>query len=104
MCIRDRLGSYGFIKGANTYIVGIMDKDKNDAFEFGYVFEKIILFATDLGIQTCWLGGTFNNENFKELAGLNENEFIPIITPVGYKKIRWIAELLAFSGLSLIHI
>jgi nitroreductase len=81
-----RLGTYGFIKGANTYIVGIMDKDKNDAFEFGYVFEKIILFATDLGIQTCWLGGTFNNENFQELAGLNENEFIPIITPVGYKK------------------
>ena len=81
-----KLGTYGFIQGANTYIIGIMDKDNNDAFEFGYVFEKIILFATDLGIQTCWLGGTFSKDNFQQFAGLNENEFIAIITPVGYKK------------------
>ncbi|NLK64736.1 MAG: nitroreductase [Tissierellia bacterium] len=81
-----RLGTYGFIQGANTYIVGIMDKNKNDAFEFGYVFERIILFATDLGIQTCWLGGTFSKDNFMQIVGLNENEFIAIISPVGYKK------------------
>ncbi|HBV68159.1 MAG TPA: nitroreductase [Clostridiales bacterium] len=81
-----KLGTYGFIQGANSYVIGIMDKDENYAFEFGYLFEKIVLFATDLGIQTCWLGGTFSRENFKEIAELNENEFIPIISPVGYKK------------------
>lgn len=81
-----RLGTYGFIVGANSYVVGIMDKSDNNALEFGYIFEKIILFATDLGLQTCWLGGTFSKENFQQIAGLNENEFIPIITPVGYKK------------------
>ena len=81
-----KLGTYGFIQGANTYVIGIMDRNNNDAFEFGYVFEKIILFATDLGIQTCWLGGTFSKDNFQQFAGLNENEFIAIITPVGYKK------------------
>jgi len=81
-----KLGTYGFIQGASTYIIGIMDKDDNNALEFGYVFEKIILFATDLGIQTCWLGGTFSKDNFAELADLNENEFIAIISPVGYKK------------------
>ncbi len=81
-----KLGTYGFIQGANTYIVGIMDKYNNDALEFGYVFEKIVLFATDLGIQTCWLGGTFSKDNFMPLAGLKENEFIAIISPVGYKK------------------
>ncbi len=63
-----------------------MDKDDNNALEFGYAFEKIIFFSTDLGIQTCWLGGTFNKENFQEMSGLNENEFIPIISPLGYKK------------------
>ena len=83
-----KLGTYGFIQGANTYIIGIMDKDNNDAFEFGYVFEKIILFATDLGIQTCWLGGTFSKDSFMQLAGLNVNEFIAIISPVGYKKVK----------------
>lgn len=81
-----KLGTYGFIQGANSYVVGIMDKDDNDAFEFGNVFEKIVLFATDMGIQTCWLGGTFSKENFKELSGLKDNEFIPIISPIGYKK------------------
>lgn len=50
-----KLGTYGFVQGANTYIIGIMDKDNNDALKFGCKFEKIILFATDLGIQTCWL-------------------------------------------------
>ena len=74
-----KLGTYGFIQGANSYIIGIIDKDDNDALEFGYVFEKIILFATDLGVQTCWLGGTFRSVNFRELAGLDENEFIAVI-------------------------
>lgn len=81
-----KLGTYGFISGANSYIIGIMDKGDSNALEFGYIFEKIILFATDLGIQTCWLGGTFSKENFQEISGLNENEFIPIISPLGYKK------------------
>ena len=53
-----------------------------------YVFEKIILFATDLGIQTCWLGGTFSKDSFMQLAGLNVNEFVAIISPVGYKKVK----------------
>lgn len=81
-----KLGTYGFISGDNSYVIGIMDKGDNNALEFGYAFEKIILFATDLGIQTCWLGGTFSKENFQEISGLNENEFIPIISPLGYKK------------------
>lgn len=81
-----KLGTYGFIQGANSYVVGIMNKDDNNALEFGYVFEKIILFATDLGLGTCWLGGTFSKENFQQIAGLNENEFISIISPLGYKK------------------
>ena len=55
-----KLGTYGIISGANSFIVGILDKEEKDALEFGYLFEKIVLFATDLGLQTCWLGGTFN--------------------------------------------
>ncbi|HZK34087.1 MAG TPA: nitroreductase family protein, partial [Bacillota bacterium] len=78
-----KLGTYGMIAGASSFIVGILDKDEKDAVEFGYLFEKIILFATDLGLGTCWLGGTFNRSNFQENSGLKENEFIPIVSPVG---------------------
>ena len=45
-----------------------------------------MLFATDLGLQTCWLGGTFNKGNFEQNMNLLSNEFIPIVSPVGTKK------------------
>lgn len=81
-----KLGTYGIISGANSFIVGILDKDEKDYLEFGYLFEKIVLFATDLGLGTCWLGGTFNKNSFKKNLNLEENEFIPIVSPVGMKK------------------
>jgi len=82
----NKLGTYGFISGARSFIVGILDKQEKDALEFGYLFEKIVLFATDLGLQTCWLGGTFNKSHFKQNTNLLENEFIPIVSPVGFKR------------------
>ena len=83
---RKKLGTYGVISGARSCIIGIMDKEERDALEFGYCFEKIILFATDLGLQTCWLGMTFNKNGFKMRADLLANEFIPIVSPVGIAK------------------
>lgn len=80
-----KLGTYGFIQGAKSFIVGILDKDANDAFGFGYNFEKIILYAVDLGIDVCWVGGTFNKGSFQQMSGAKENEYIPIIAPAGYK-------------------
>ena len=81
-----KLGTYGIISGANSFIVGILDKDEKDSLEFGYLFEKIVLFATDLDLGTCWLGGTFKKDNFENNIQLVENEFIPIVSPVGNKK------------------
>ena len=83
-----KLGTYGFIKGASCFIVGILDKNEKDALQFGYLFEKIILFATDLGFQTCWLGGTFNKSDFEKSLSLNNGELIPIVSPVGIGKDR----------------
>jgi len=82
----EKLGTYGMISGANSFIIGIVDKDQQNPLEFGYLFEKIVLFATDLGLQTCWLGGTFNRDDFEQKTSLSENEFIPIVSPVGFKK------------------
>ncbi|WP_326908018.1 nitroreductase family protein [Sedimentibacter sp. MB31-C6] len=66
--------------------MGIINNDNQDVVAFGYLFEKIILFATDLGIQTCWLGGTFKREDFLLRINLQDNEYITIVSPVGYKK------------------
>ncbi len=81
-----KLGTYGIIAGANSFVIGIIDKNEKDALRFGYLFEKIVLFATDLGLQTCWLGGTFNKNDFNKSIDIRENESIAIVSPVGTKK------------------
>jgi hypothetical protein len=81
-----KLGTYGMIAGAVNFIIGICDKDESNSMEFGYLFEKIILFATDINLQTCWLGGTFNRNEFTQKCHLQDNEYIAIVSPVGIKK------------------
>ena len=46
--------------------------------------EKIILYATEIGIGTCWLGGTFRRSRFAERAGIVENMEIPSVAAIGY--------------------
>lgn len=82
----EKLGTYGIISGAERYIIGVMDKNDRDDVEFGYLFEKIVLCATGLGLGTCWLGGTYKRSDFEQAAKLQENEHIPIVSPVGIKK------------------
>lgn len=81
-----KLGTYGMITGAHSFIIGLIDKEEKDFLRFGYSFEKIILFATDLGLGTCWLGGTFDRDGFNKQIDIKENESIAIVTPIGYKK------------------
>ena len=83
-----KLGTYGMIAGATNFIIGICDKSEQSHVDFGYLFEKIILFVTDLDLQTCWLGGTFNRNEFTQKCNLKENEYIAIVCPVGVKKQR----------------
>ncbi|TCK92896.1 nitroreductase [Natranaerovirga hydrolytica] len=81
-----KIGTYGFIKNPQGYIVGVIENNEEALVEFGYVFEKLILFLTQIGIGTCWLGGTFNRNTFIEEVLLEEKEIIPCITPIGYEK------------------
>jgi len=40
--------------------------------------------ATNLGLGTCWLGGTFSSSRFAQKIDLQNNEDLPAVTPVGY--------------------
>lgn len=82
-------GTYGVIKGAKNYIVGIINSNSNSnqieiLMDFGYLLETIILYATSLNLGTCWLGGTFSRSDFSNLVKTKEGEYIPAITPIGY--------------------
>ncbi len=46
------LGTYGFIRGATAFIVGAIKHSEYNLEDFGYIMEKNILYATDLGIGT----------------------------------------------------
>ena len=85
---KQKLGTYGTIEGAQDFIVGAVESSKYDREHFGYVMESIILAATDFGLGTCWLGGTFNRSLFSAKIKKRENEIIPAITPIGYPAAR----------------
>ena len=77
------LGTYGFIRGATAFIAGAVKPAKMDMEDFGYSMEKAILFATDLGLGTCWLGGTFTRSSFARGIRLQNYESIPAVTATG---------------------
>lgn len=78
-------GTYGIIKGANTYIGAVVEKGYMALENLGYEMEELILYATSLGLGTCWMGGTFNKSNFAKAMEVKDNEIFTIISPVGYK-------------------
>ena len=84
----ERLGTYGVIKGAHIFLVGVLPKGAKEnmdaAFKFGWHFEQVILKATELGLGTCWLGGTFNPRTFARDINLQSDEQIVMVSPIGY--------------------
>ena len=80
--LRD-LGTYGFIKGATGFVVGAVTKADKDLEDFGYLMESIVLFATDLGLGTCWLGGSFTKSSFAERISVGRTESLPAVIAVG---------------------
>lgn len=82
--IDGQVGTYGVISGGSTYISGVLKNHNADLIQLGYLFEKIILFATSLDLGTCWLGGTFNKSDFMEKSRLSHGETFICASPIGY--------------------
>jgi nitroreductase len=89
-------GTYGFIKGASAYLALIYEEDDFAATAAAYMFEQVILFCTNLGLGTCWLGGSFSRNDFKKQIKPNADEILKIVSPVGYPsdKKRWLEKIL----------
>lgn len=80
----EKLGTYGVIKGASTFMgISVPDKDLAHV-AAGYEFENLILEATALGLGTVWLAATFNREGFASAMRVPKDELFPAISPVGY--------------------
>lgn len=98
------IGSYGKISGVQNCIAFIGDmRDPFVQEKTGYLGEAIILEATSLGLNTCWVGGFFNPNKVSQLIHLKENEKIIAITPVGYAIQQQDWQELLFSGFGINH-
>ncbi len=78
------LGTYGFIQGATGFILGAVKQGAKNLEDFGYLMERLVLLATDLGLGTCWLGGTFTKSSFARRMEMQAGEQMPAVTSVGY--------------------
>jgi len=81
---KQKLGTYGVIKGAKQYIGTTIEHDSMALVALGYELEIVILYLAYLNIGTCWLGGTFDRKGFASAMKVSENELFPAITPYGF--------------------
>lgn len=80
----EKLGTYGVIKGASTFLGVSIPDMKLAPLAAGYEFENLILYATHLGLGTVWLAATFNRDSFAAAMEIPKDELFPAISPVGY--------------------
>ncbi len=84
-----KLGTYGFIRGARYFIIGQVKHLPYANEDYAYLLEKIILYLTDVGLGTCWLGGTFKRSDISEILSSDQDMIIPAITPVGWPTVSF---------------
>jgi nitroreductase len=79
-----QFGTYGVIKNARLFVVGAIKGKANAMEDYGYCKELLILRAAELGLGTCWLGGTFSSSSFAMAINLQKGETLPTVSPIGY--------------------
>ena len=78
------LGTYGLIKHAAGFIIGATGPGEKNLENYGYALETIVLYATQLGLGTCWLGGNFTKASFASQIKATRDEIVPAVIAVGY--------------------
>lgn len=67
-----RLAHYGSFCNVRNYVILKGSKRADFDFACGYYGEKIVLYAQQLGLNTCWTALTFNKKKVKELVPAGE--------------------------------
>jgi hypothetical protein len=92
---RDELNgliSYGMIRNARGFIIGAAGYGEKNIEDFGYMMEKNVLMATDMGLGTCWMAASFNSSGFSMKINRREDEIVPAVCVIGYhveKRTAW---------------
>ena len=76
------LAHYGKFSGVNNYIALVGKRGHGLYEKCGYYGEKIVLFAQMLGLNTCWVGGSFSKG--KTVCKVNKGEKLALVIAIGY--------------------
>lgn len=101
-CMTGVIGSYGAIRNAPVWAIGISKNGENHQENLGFAMEQFILECTRQNIGTCWVGGFFKKSLLNEEMKIKDDEKIVCITPVGYAAARRLGEkaMRAVGGLN----
>lgn len=75
---------YGKFSGVKNYIAIVGKKEKDLEEKCGYYGEKVVLFAQQLGLNTCWVAMTYSK--IKNAFIVNENEKLCLVIAIGFGK------------------
>ena len=78
------VGTYGFIKNAQAFVVGAIQTKPFALHDYGYAMEGAVLEAERMGLGSCWLGGSFRPGSFGRAIGVQDDEFVPAVIALGY--------------------
>ena len=78
-----KLGTYGFIRGATSFFCIFSDKDTN-IYDLGVVFQRIVLRCTRMGLGTCWMAASFSTGDFLKVTNPTKGEKLSFVSPVGH--------------------
>lgn len=84
---QNAVGPYGRVTGAPAYIAVIVNNHTLHKFEkAGMTGEAIVLEITSLGLSTCWIGGSFHHSRAAEEIGIEKDEAVIAVLPVGHAR------------------
>jgi nitroreductase len=77
------LGTYGIIRNPAGFVIGAAECSDRGLVDFGHQMEAIVLSLADLGLGSCWLGGSFRKNRFTERIAASETECVPSVVSFG---------------------
>ena len=76
------LAKYGRFENVSNYIAIVAPQGSSGSVTAGYYGEKAVLQLQMLGLNSCWVGGTF--KKVKEAYSVGENEELKCVISFGY--------------------
>lgn len=77
------LGTYGVISNPAGFVIGTVNPSDDGLFDFGFLMEAVCLKLSDLGLGSCWNGGSFRKSRFSARIGAAAGEVVPSVLSFG---------------------